>query len=481
MTVVRRFLLPVALLGLCWPLLSGDARPQKDDKDKLPEVVSYYRHVRPLFLQHCQGCHQPAKAEGSFLMTTYDELFKQGESDKPGVVAGQPDRSYIVEQITPHDGKSPKMPRNKEPLSAHEVNLIKKWIAQGARNDTPPSARQIVVDADHPPVYHLAPVLTSVAFSPDSKLLAVSGYHEVLLHHADGTGLVARLIGASERIQSVAFSPDGKYLAVAGGSPGRFGEIQVWNVARKQLKLSVPMTFDTVYGVSWSPDGTKIAFGCADKSLRAIDLTGKQILYQGGHDDWVLETVFSKDGSHLVSVSRDMSMKLTEVATQRLVDNITSITPGALKGGLITVDRHPTKDELVIGGADGLPKLYQMYRTKPRQIGDDFNRITSFRPAALPGRVFSVRFNKDGSRVVCGSSKDGTGEARVLQVSDGKLIAKLDGELGPVYAVAFRPDGQLVASAGFAGVVRLHDPNTGKLVREFVPVPLTPAKAIGAK
>ena len=33
-------------------------------------------------------------------------------------------------------------------------------------------------------------------------------------------------------------------------------------------------------------------------------------------------------------------MKLTEVATQRMEDNITSITPGALKGGLIAVDRQ---------------------------------------------------------------------------------------------------------------------------------------------
>jgi WD40 repeat protein len=373
------------------------------------------------------------------------------------------------------------MPRGKDPLTAAEVALITKWIAQGAKNDTPPSARAVVVDAEHPPTYQLPPVITSMAFSPDSKWLAVSGYHEVLLHRGDGSGLEARLIGMSERVQSLAFSPDGKYLAVAGGAPGRFGEIQIWNVEKQKLKLSVPMTFDTVYGVSWSPDGTKIAFGCADNSLRAIEAaTGKQILYQGGHNDWVLETVFSKDGSHLVSVSRDMSMKLTEVATQRLVDNITSITPGALKGGLITVDRHPTKDELVIGGADGLPKLYQMYRTKPRQIGDDFNRIMAFKPGPMPGRIYSARFNKDGSRVVCGSSKDGTGEVHVVQVSDGKLVAKLEGAHGAVYAVAYRPDGQAVASAGFDGVVRLNDPNTGKLIREFVPCPLTP-KTAGAK
>src|SRR5208282_4611894 len=194
-------------------------------------------------------------------------------------------------------------------------------------------------------------------------------YHEVLLHKADGSGLAARLVGISERVQSLAFSPDGKTLAVTGGNPGRFGEVQLWDVAKRKLKLSLPITFDTVYGASWSPNGKLVAFGGADNSLRAIDAeTGTQVLYQGGHSDWVLETVFSVKGTHLVSVSRDRSMKLTEVATQRLEDNISSITPGALKGGLQAVDRHPTKDELFIGGADGTPKLYQMFRTKDRKI-----------------------------------------------------------------------------------------------------------------
>ena len=56
----------------------------------------------------------------------------------------------------------------------------------------------------------------------------------------------------------------------------------------------------------------------------------------------MLDTVFSADGTHLISVGRDMAAKLTEVATQRFVDNITSITPGALKGGLAAVRATPS-------------------------------------------------------------------------------------------------------------------------------------------
>lgn len=505
MLVVRCLLFPLACAS-GWAVAASALAQQPVDKPKeLPAEVSYYRDVRPLFQQHCQGCHQPAKAQGGFVMTSHADLLKKGDSDQPGVVPGKPEESLILEQILGHDSKPPAMPKGKDPLPEHAVSLIKKWVVQGARDDTPSSTRE-VVDSDHPPTYEAAPVITAVAYSPDGKLLAVSGYHEVLLHKADGSEVVARLVGLSERVQALAFSPDGKWLAVAGGDPGRFGEVQVWDVARKRLKLSVPITYDTVYGVSWAPDGTKVAFGCADNSLRAIEAdTGKQVLFQGAHSDWVLDTVFSKDGSHLVSVSRDMSMKLTEVSTQRFVDNISSITPGALKGGLMAVARHPRKDELLIGGSDGTPKIYQMYRSRKRVIGDDFNHIRTYE--AMPGRIFAAEYNADGSRIVVGSSHEGRGEVRVYESASkphdlfvaacsvgtlpthglsllstapdfrhkGRLIAKLEGQRGPVYALAYRPDSKEVASAGFDGVVRLNDSETGKLLKEFVPVPLKPA------
>ena len=217
---------------------------------------------------------------------------------------------------------------------------------------------QAKFDPKHPPVYSRQPVITSLDFSPDGQLLAIAGFHEVLLAKADGSGLAARLIGMSERIESVQFSPDGKLLAVTGGLPCRMGEVQIWDVAKRELKLSKPVTYDTIYGGTWSPDGKLIAFGCADNTVRVIDAkTGEQVLFQGAHSDWVRDTIFTKDGSHLISVGRDMTVKLTEVKTERFIDNITSITPGALKGGVNTIVRHPERDEFVVGGADGVPKV----------------------------------------------------------------------------------------------------------------------------
>ncbi len=471
-------------------LLMASVTPAADPPaPATPDKVSYFKEVRPLFQQHCQGCHQPAKAQGGFVMTDHASLMKAGDGGKAGVVPGKPATSFLLDEIRVKDGKA-EMPKSGTALKPEQYQLIEKWIAQGAADDTPASAKTKSIDADHPPVYSSAPVLTSLAFSPDGSLLAVTGYHEVLLYAADGSKLVARLVGLSERVQAVAFSPDGKLLATAGGDPGRFGEIQIWDVEKKKLKLSVPVTYDTVYGVSWAPDGSKVAFGCADNTVRAIDpLTGKQVVQMGTHSDWVLGTAFSRDGQHVASVSRDMTTKLTEVATERFIDNVTSITPGALKGGLMAIDTRPkvdkqtTKvpddeggkfqekayDELITAGSDGIPRLYKMHREAKRQIGDDSNKIRQYE--AVLGRVSSAKFNADGSKFAVVGSLDGKGEVAVYATAADKKAAKCEGVTGPVYAVAWKADGTAIASGGFDGKVWLHDPTNGKLVKEFTVLP----------
>lgn len=472
-----------ALAALTVSVLPLTARAEE------PAKVSYYKDVRPVFQQHCNGCHQPAKPLGGYVMTTHADLLKAGERGKSGVVAGKLAQSYLAEQIKVHANGKAEMPKGRDPLAPAQIKLVTDWIEQGAADDTPASAKAAVVDASNPPKYSAPPVITAVAFDPDGSQLAVTGYHEVLLYDTKEYALRSRLIGISERVQSIAYSPDGKKLAAVGGAPGRFGEVQVWRPADEKLVLSAPVTFDTLYGVSWAPDGKTVAFGCADNTVRAVDATsGKQTLQMGTHSDWVLGTVFSQDGAHLISVGRDMSMKLTEVETQRFIDNVTSITPGALKGGLIAVDRRPVKerrltkvpqdeagkfvekvyDEVVAAGADGRPRLYKIHREVKRQIGDDANKIREYEP--MLGRVSAVAFSPDGSKFAACGGLDGKGEVRVYDTASGAKVG-CEKITGPVYAVAWHPDGKLIASAGFDGTVWLHDPATGKLVTSFVVLP----------
>lgn len=474
--------------------------------------VSFYKDIRPVFEAQCHGCHQPAKAKGDYVMTDFAKLLA-GVDHGPSVIPGQPDNSYLVKLITPAENGEAEMPQKRPALHPVQIDLVKRWIAEGAHDDTPPDAG-IKYAADRPPVYGAPPAVTSLDWSPDGRWIAVAGFNEVLLHAADGSGPAARLIGLSERIESLAFSPDGKWLAVAGGNPGRLGEIQIWNTADHTLKLSHAVSFDTVYGVSWSPDGKSVAFGCGDhgdNSVRALDVaSGKEILSNSAHGDWALGTAWSVDGLLLVSVGRDMAAKLTEVASQRFIDNITSITPGALRGGLHSVARHPSRDEALLGGADGVPQIYRLQRLTKRVIGDDANLIRRY--LALPGRLFGLAWRPDGKAFAAVSSQGTSGMLRTMPaeydpalpadiraivekvatsqnaeekkklqdyVTAGtKILTELPFPGDRLFAVDWHPDGTRLAVAGSQGTIHLIDAAEGKRLLSFPAVPVEPAALV---
>lgn len=465
--------------------------------------VSFYHQIRPILQAQCAGCHHPRNPEGDYVVTDYSHFLKGGESETVAIVPGKPEKSNLVNLIIP-DGEEAEMPKGKAPLSPEQITLIRTWIQQGAVNDSPKKV-EYRFTKQNPPVYSAPPVITSLDYSPDGKLLAVAGFHEVVLHAAEGDKLLGRLIGKSQRIESVQFSPDGKYLAVTGGTPAERGEIQIWDVKTQTLKKSIAVTFDTIRGASWSPDSKLLAFGCADNTIRAIEVENeKEIFYQNAHYDWVLDTVFSTDGSHLVSVSRDKTAKLAELKTQRFIDNITSITPKALTGGLVTIARHPTQDTVLVGGADGIPKLYHAFRQSVRVIGDDANLVRSF--PALKGRIFGVDIHPKGKQLVAVSSLNHTGELKVYsfeiekkfpaalvkilskrvvtrtpaekkQIADArtrsvKVVSQVSVPETGLYTVKYHPVGEVIATAGQDGQVRLYEAKTGKLKKAFVPVPL---------
>ena len=92
----------VSMLSLCASLSLPFAFAQDPaKKDKEPEQVSYYKDVRPIFQLHCQGCHQPAKAQGGYVMSSFADLFKKTDHEVPGVVASQPDKSELVKIVAP--------------------------------------------------------------------------------------------------------------------------------------------------------------------------------------------------------------------------------------------------------------------------------------------------------------------------------------------------------------------------------------------
>ncbi len=55
--------------------------------------VSYDKQVRPILQAQCQGCHQPAKAGGGYVMTAFDRMLKGGESGEASIAPASPTRA----------------------------------------------------------------------------------------------------------------------------------------------------------------------------------------------------------------------------------------------------------------------------------------------------------------------------------------------------------------------------------------------------
>ncbi|MDG2221479.1 MAG: DUF1549 domain-containing protein [Rubripirellula sp.] len=493
---------------LCLPLIADETPGKPESND---QAVSFAQDIEPIFSQHCYGCHQGAKQLGSYLMTDFDALLIGGETGEVAIVPGKPDESNLVTQVTPIDGHA-EMPDEPFPaLNKSEVDLIRQWITEGAKNDSTNVAKA-TYDAEHPPVYSGQPSIPSIDVSPDGSLLAVAGLNEVLLLDAKTGERKSRLIGMSPRINTVRFGPGGKRLAAVGGTPGVRGELQIWDLESNELTLSRSVTYDTLCGASWSPDGSKLAFGATDNVVRAISTeSGEQVLYQGAHNDWVRDTTFTPDGKHVISIARDMSCKLTEVETERFIDNITSITPGALSGGLSSVVAHPKRNEIFVGGADGVAKVYRVFRETARKIGDDANLVRKM--PKLPGRIFHVAISRDATRLAAASTLDGKSEVRVwdydftseLSPEIKAILAKrvadrnadekkkadqyrnskitevyrqvIDG--AAAYAIAFAGENELVVAAADGKVRRFNA--TGDLAAEFSVVDVAADAAIAAQ
>ena len=114
--------------------------------------------------------------------------------------------------------------------------------------------------------------IDEIEYSPDGTLLAVASSIGIWLHDAHAGHTLDLLTAQTDRVTSVTFSPNGTTLA----SGSRDGTIRLWDVKTRTLRSTLTAHTDTVLCVVFSADGTSLASGSKDNTICLWDTqTGK--------------------------------------------------------------------------------------------------------------------------------------------------------------------------------------------------------------
>jgi WD40 repeat protein/energy-coupling factor transporter ATP-binding protein EcfA2 len=354
--------------------------------------------------------------------------------------------------------------------------------------------------------------LTSLAFSPDERLLAIGDDNgTVRLWELATQNMLTQQEVITSPITSMAFSPAGRYLVV-GTAEG-----EIFNLDSTTLAVTAQWIGheENILDIAFHPEGTLFASVGTDTRLRiwdALNLADNLPRYDlEGHGDAILDVTFNKGGDCLVTASMDQNIVVWRINGLDSVDKVIHLPSGGHMvlgaefadidlvdadsllepcGTLLhTVDRNgtlqtwnigasaeyftlvtpanqpialdiaPDGQRLVLGDKDGVLWVWHDFSQPPVQRVIHSEQISD------------VDFSPDGLKLVT-VGKDGT--AKVLDLSKDITIALTmsaqdHSDQNPgLNTVAFRPpDGKQILTGGMDGVVRLWDTTSGKLLNEW--------------
>jgi RNA polymerase sigma factor (sigma-70 family) len=217
-----------------------------------------------------------------------------------------------------------------------------------------------------------AALIKSVAFSPDSKLLATGSWDFTVKLFDVATGKLRASITQGPRggVGGVAFSPDGSLLASANTD----GTVKLWDVATAKEKASLgqPQDFFPIYScLAFSPDGKTIAAGTWNKepegehAVHLFDVaTGNERSRLQGHKAWIQTVAFTPDGKTLATGGgTDRTVKLWDTASGRELAVFTTATPAFPDGhGIFSVTFARDGKTMAAGGNGQTIKLWKLQR-----------------------------------------------------------------------------------------------------------------------
>ncbi|HWA99359.1 MAG TPA: c-type cytochrome domain-containing protein [Pirellulales bacterium] len=368
------------------------------------EAPDYNRDVAPILRKYCVACHAADDPENGLVLESYATLMKGGENGA-AVVAGSSQTSRLAGMLTGRV-KPAMPPKDNDAPSAAEIATLVRWIDAGAKPSATPEIETTTLVV--PKIKSIVPPrhsITSAAYSPTGKLLALGGYAEVELIDPESRSLVRRIGELHGNVNNVAFSSDGKQLAVAAGEPSLAGEATVWNVADGKLIRRLGGHKDSIYAVAFSADGKLLATGGYDQRILLWDIaSGKEQRSLVGHNGAIYDLAFHPKRPILASASADRTIKLWKTTDGSRLDTLSQ----PLKEQY-TLAFSPNGKQLAAGGVDNRIRVWTLSDTAAENTNP--LSVTRF---AHEGAVLRVAYSRDGQTLVS------AGEDRAVRVWDTK-------------------------------------------------------------
>lgn len=356
-----------------------------------------------------------------------------------------------------------------------------KGLASGAAEGGAPYqdfAAWVFNQIEHPDFLYFRDAITSLAISPDGRLAAFGSaaanqiidqdyQAQVYLFHPSnlqtnlGTAAFLDVLeGHQGMVTSLAFSPDGKLL----GSSGYDQFIKLWDVRTGALLGQIPIA-DTPISLAFSPDGTTLAVA-TNLQVTLIDPISRQIraAIQGAGGE---SLAFAPDGSrvynnfsgvvHIIDLTASR-VTLTFPNAFALVPTVTVAADGSILG--VTYE-FPEAVEGFTLSADGTQIVtYTTERTVENDSNSENIRLATWNAQTgkyvnevrfSGNRIHTIQFSPDGNLLGIGNQN----EVWIWDTTSWQVKDKLTGHTGEIVDLAFTSEGTSILSTSTDGTIRV--------------------------